>query len=656
MESHSKSQKKIKCSDCHYFSNNPVLGHFKCIRHRACSGQQDWQPEECDVCNLFRHNSRGWQNEKRVEELDKLYKILQETSRELSNDEGTWNFMDTFNSFFNLQEPQIEQAEEGEIIDSEPQEVETNEGGVTNSNENIEVGDQSPEVPTTNDLLYKIIDGFQGLSGALRPIISQIQNRDANNENRSRRRRRSRAPKRRRSPEPSRPESDVSYESEYQSDSSRNEDHRRSPSPGASRTGTKRKRGNDLFTEGSTIYFYTDNHRRVGNRVWFDGQLRDAKWHPTKDAFSLLSSPTIETPYMSAIQAHESLVSHFRTTQDPMDKPGLDRKAYRVHLDDSTGLAHALRIIKQETPDALHCLYTNELNNFWKFFKNPCFKTATMSNFSSGWFLSDQKYLDWAKKDQLTTYGFSREVILSYIPFVPPKYLEEECKARARVADAITGLSMLDSLAKEVKSNVTVHTSVEAIARHYLSVLRETTLHWYIAKMNVRKIVLQGSQAPQAGELIESNMWEPDIFGKDIVKRIKDTDVQGQGVQKRLGLSKFVNDYYKRSPNLVSPDKLGKQPISTIASTSSDQFFHQQISRPRTNNSNQNAGQYNKNKQFQNNYNGRGASPQHKGGFTDQKNKRISVNKKKNWNPTKQKHNGQSGFSGGPKGNKPPQQ
>ena len=153
METHSKNQTKVKCSDCHKCSKDPVFGHFKCIRHRACSGQQNWQTEECDLCILFRHNSRGWQDEKRVESFDALYKILQETSAELSNDEVTWEFIDIFNSFFELQESQMDHIEDGEIIDSnETREVETNEGGEPTPIENMRDTNQPQSLPTTNDL------------------------------------------------------------------------------------------------------------------------------------------------------------------------------------------------------------------------------------------------------------------------------------------------------------------------------------------------------------------------------------------------------------------------------------------------------------------------------------------------------------------------
>ena len=647
METHSKKQTKVKCSDCHKCSKDPVLGHFKCIRHRACSGHQNWQPEECDLCILFRHNSREWQDEKRDESFDALYKMLEETATELSNDEVTWEFLDTLNSFFNVQESQTDHIKDGEIIDSdETREGETDEGGEPLPVESLPDTNQPQSLPpTTNDLLHILIDKVQDLSVAIRPTVFRTQSQDDSQNSRARKRRQSQSPRR------SENEAD---DPEYGSDSHRYGYHRRSPSPDTLRNRTKRRR-NDYFEEGSNIYFYTDNHRRVGNRVWFNGQLRDAKWHPTEDAFSLLNSATTETPYMSSIQAHESLVSHFRTTQDPTDKPGLNRRSYRVHFDDTTGFAHALRLIKQETPDALHHLYTNDLTSFWKLFTNSSFKTSTMINFSSGWILTDQKYLDWAKNEKLTTRVFSREVSLSYYPLIPSKYLEEELRARSRVVDSLTGLGMLDSLAKEVKSNVTVHTSVEAIARHYLSVLSEATLRWYVAKMDVRKIVLQGSKAPQAVELMESNMWDPDIFGKDVVQRIVDKDVPTVGIEKRLGLSWYLNEYYKSNPTSVTPDRLGKLPISTKTDSTADQFFHQQTGRPRNFNTNQSAGQFNKGKQGYNNVIGRGAQTQNKGGNANQRTKQVSGNKK-NWNPTNRKPNGQSNATRGPKGHKAPQQ
>ena len=94
-----------------------------------------------------------------------------------------------------------------------------------------------------------------------------------------------------------------------------------------------------------------------------------------------------------------------------------------------------------------------------------------MVNFSSGWLPTGQKYLDWASNEKLSTSKFAVKVMLPYTPFVPPVYLHKECTERMVVADSISGLSMLESLAKNLKSNTPAHTAVQAISRHYCSSL-----------------------------------------------------------------------------------------------------------------------------------------------------------------------------------------
>lgn len=63
-------------------------------------------------------------------------------------------------------------------------------------------------------------------------------------------------------------------------------------------------------------------------------------------------------------------------------KPGLDRKAYRVHFNENSALAQALHVIQKNTPDALHNLCTTNLESFWKSISNQAFKPSSMANFS----------------------------------------------------------------------------------------------------------------------------------------------------------------------------------------------------------------------------------------------------------------------------------
>ena len=525
-----------------------MVAHFKCVKHRQCSGPNEWIPDECDVCMLFKLNSKNASEEAKNSSFRELFQMLEETSEQLSTEDQTWEFEHIFRIFLDIQDDHDapnDELEEGQIVDeSESQQAESSQKtrGVTNEEE------QAAIAPTTNELLIQTVSELQAMTGMLGPVLSQFKKQKAKNDRRN--------IKRQRSPSPAYSDDDPSEEDENLSEIDQSYPSNGAQSPQASSSRAKRRKGQDWFNEGSTIYFYTSDHKRVGNKVWFHGELKNVKWHPTVDAFSLVTTPTNESPFMSSTQAHESLVSYFNTTQDNHEKPGLNRKCYRVNFDDSKGLAHALRLIQHESPEALHLLYMGDHKKFLNSFSNPAFKPATMVNFASGWTFTGEKYLDWAKDDKLRTLPFSLEIQLNYTPFIPAKFLDEECSSRALVVNSLSGLSMLESLANKVKGNSN-RTAVEAISRHYLSQLGDNILKWYIAKMNVRKIALQNSQAPEAVELLESNMWDPRLFSQDTLKRLKENDNQRWGLAKRLGLKKEVNRFYLSNPTKVTPDKSG---------------------------------------------------------------------------------------------------
>ena len=174
-----------------------------------------------------------------------------------------------------------------------------------------------------------------------------------------------------------------------------------------------------------------------------------------------------------------------------------------------------MRLIEQGTSDALHNLHKEEKDVFWKTFSNPAFKPSSMVNFSSGWTLTGNNYLEWAKhKKKLKPLPFSKEIRLGFTPSIPAKYLDAECRTRAQLVDSISGLSMLDSLAKELKDNIAAHTAVEAILKHYLSLLGDVVLRWLTAKTDVRKIVLRGPKSPHAINSLHLTCGNPQFLLK----------------------------------------------------------------------------------------------------------------------------------------------
>ena len=647
-----------KCSDCQTYALQPCLGHFKCAKHRSCSGTQGWQPQECEICLLYKHNVAKLSSEDRESSLDELNEMLQETSNELSHNEVTWVYGDTFHSFMDIQRPETlsSQSEQPDVEDGEiPDDLETPETGHNSkvSDKAINASNIPSENPISNNEILKVMmSGLQNISECIQVGFNNNSRRGKKSKKKSR--------KRQRTPSPIVPDDDSnsSEDSEYSSDMDQRSEFSRSPSPLIPQVRTKRRRGKEYFTEGSTVYFFTDDRRVIENKVWFNGELREVKWHNEENAFSLINTSNIKTPFMSATQAHESLVSCFNTLQDPSEKPGLDRKSYRIHLEKDSGLAQTLNLIREETPNALHHLYTGENEKFWKTFTNPAFKSTTMVNFSSGWDLTDHSYLEWAKHEKLQATQFSKEVLLPFTPSIPNKFLETECAYRAQLVDSISGLSMLDSLAKKVKHDVSTHTAVEAIARHYLSLLSGTTLRWISAKIDIRKIVLQGSSTPHAADLLESNVWEPTIFGSKAVTKLIESDIPRIGIDRRLKINPGTSRLYRNNPSKVLLSRLGNKP----------KFFqggkrgHSPVRYQETDSNN--AAGSSKNQQFQNNFLTSTQGAKQQGGWTGgnsyQKQNRGASNRgkggKQPWNKNKQHKKGSSGFTGAPQGNKNAQQ
>ena len=98
--------KQKKCSDCKAFADAPIVGHFKCVAHRACTSSQEWQPYNCDMCTYFRHNVSQQPAEEKTANIDELVHMLQETSAQLSGRETKWEYEDTLYSFMNLVRPE----------------------------------------------------------------------------------------------------------------------------------------------------------------------------------------------------------------------------------------------------------------------------------------------------------------------------------------------------------------------------------------------------------------------------------------------------------------------------------------------------------------------------------------------------------------------
>ena len=189
-QSISDHSSKQKCSECKKIAKNPVVGHFKCATHRACTSSHEWQPYECEMCLFFKHSVSRQPAEEKNLSLDELVKMLKDTSTELSGNGTEWEYEDTLYSFMDLARPE-----------THPSQSETPEGGeipeksggssVTEANTGRQLNETPDRLPSTNELLLKMMGSIQKLTGQLRPKTSNKKSRKMKSKRRSRRSRRS---------------------------------------------------------------------------------------------------------------------------------------------------------------------------------------------------------------------------------------------------------------------------------------------------------------------------------------------------------------------------------------------------------------------------------------------------------------------------------
>ena len=311
------------------------------------------------------------------------------------------------------------------------------------------------------------------------------------------------------------------------------------------------------FIEGDYTYnLLSEDHKKEGSRIWINGKLKDVIMHPSGKAFRVIKSvEQKDSPYMTPIQAHDALVSFFHASEVSSDKLGPENRSFRLHFDDTSGLAHALRIIKEDTSKALHTLFMGDNQKLYKSISVSAFSPVSMVHFATGWNLtSGSTFMKFAKNEVIDLGSVSNLLRLPYTPSVPSKFLNDEKYARIKFLDGISGISMLDQTIKEVENeNEVTANTLKAVARHFLSGLKDTALNWITAKFIVRQIVLQFSTSSSAIDLLRSDIFEVSLFDPAAVTEIKKHNPQNLTLKDLLDLHQSANDKYVKNPKLADP-------------------------------------------------------------------------------------------------------
>ena len=162
---------------------------------------------------------------------------------------------------------------------------------------------------------------------------------------------------------------------------------------------------------------------------------------------------------------------------------------------------------------------------------------------------------------------------LPYIPHVPVKYLNEEKVARAKLIECISGISMLEQTTKEKQDEVLTNT-LKAIAKHFLSSLKDSALNWISAKFMVRQIILQFSSSSAALDLLRSDVWEASVFDSNMIKDILKKNTQNLTFKELLNEHDSTNSSFKNKPKLCDPMNRPNQEKSRSPGKKSSRPFY----------------------------------------------------------------------------------
>ena len=566
-------QEEMRCDSCLNYEHNSILGHFQCSAHRDCAGELGWNPENCGVCLQFREDYSTMNTEERNNALKSLKWMLKRMQKNFAKKDFTWEFLNIRDNFL------------GEDVTSDKSSISSCTPASVLSVDNSEAildlenkEENSGKEGSILGLVQQMFSGFTKISSELSEnvrILSEqnkvlLKGRDKHIS----RREEFESNKR------SHSNSSIGSASSLSHDFKRNKCYSdQSPCQeeiiGSQNVDIPKAVLNSFIEGDYTFNILSEEHRREGSRIWIGGKLKEVIMHPSGKAFRVIKSSDInDSPFMSTIQAHDALVNYFHASEVSSDKLGPDNRSFRLHFDDKSGLAHALRIIKDNTPKTLHTLFRGDIQNISKCLPTSSFNAVSMVHFSTGWKLTqDSEFSKWAKNEHLDLDQVSSILRLPYIPHVPVKYLNDEKVARAKLIECISGISMLEQTTKEIEDEVLSNT-LKAIAKHFLSSLKDSALNWISAKFTVRQIILQFSSSSAALDLLRSDVWEASVFDSNMIKDILKKNTQNLTFKELLNVHDSTNSSFKNKPKLCDPMNRPNQEKSRSPGKKSSRPFY----------------------------------------------------------------------------------
>ena len=480
------------CRYCLKYKDSPIWGHSHCSMHRKCMGRDSWAPEQCDECINSKEVFSQLSPEEKEVNRGELLKLLEKSNTFKSQKDINWSYEDKIETFLT---GQVENPEDDVTPYNSEEEFDENSGDDEPSHDNRDevIRDLSQRYENMEDLLRSLLDGKQ----------------------------------------PSHPNIEYFPYSPNRPSTSDN-------------TGAE-----SYFCEGGDTYIFFDPHihTMIGdNKVKMGSNVMDVKWHHEHHrAFVQIKKHISKrSPYVDPEVGHQNLMSLLKLNPCSSDSPIGKRKGFVTSLDEESGLALTLREVKDCEKDILRDLIEGNKDKLRKHFKDDAFKTVSMANLTSGWSMTNSEYIEWAKLQPLDLTDISDTLGFS-LNFVKKDLLDAEKFSRCELVDFLTGMCLMENLQKLVRKDINTYNVSLAISRHFMPTLKNLLINWMKTKVEIRKVILNGFSSTTAKQLLRSSLWDPDIFPKAELERIK-----LNGPDKNIG---YLLKSYPRWDNLFLTNK-----------------------------------------------------------------------------------------------------
>ena len=284
------------------------------------------------------------------------------------------------------------------------------------------------------------------------------------------------------------------------------------------------------FTDGNETYvvFNPNFHQHVDNnpsQIFWNQDKISVKWHGGKTkAFCQINEETSsQAPYGTSKTAAQILRDNLGLSP-VTDSTGFKKQALSTHFDPASGLGLALSIAQTTEEFLVHHLIAGDRNKAMNSFKNVSFEAPTTTIFSSGW-PKGNHHFKWANGTKL---DLTKAALLLRIDttdstkksiFTP--LLDKELETRTNLVNQITGLRALELFSDKFNETDNKKSTVLAIAKTFIPVLKTLLVDWMEAKLKLRKAVLHNQDTEAVRILLRADMWSPSLFSDSSIEEIK---------------------------------------------------------------------------------------------------------------------------------------